>query len=154
MKLNTYTQGLNGWLYLRVVKMRIHIEGIELFTTQWWQYRLSWHFTLSLQTRLSKVQKKKRKRKWGQTSPPEVEMLIGFCKQACTCSQSRTYTNLSNASAALRKPFFLQVSQQGLILSTSNSDASCDESLMWENWKTIIWTWQISLAGQSSHSSC
>ncbi len=29
-----------------------------------------------------------------------------------------------------QKSVFLQVSQQGLILSTSNSDASCDESLM------------------------
>lgn len=72
---------------------------------QWWLYRLVWYCGPSLQTTLSAAQKK-RERKWGQTSSPEVETLIGSSKQTHTCSQSRTYASLSNASAALRKAFF------------------------------------------------
>lgn len=79
---------------------------------------------------------------------------LDSAKKTHSCSQSHTWKKLSNTSAALTKLFLLQLSQQGLISYTSNSDASCDESLKWENWKTIIWTWQFSLAGQSSLRSC
>lgn len=118
---------------------------------QWWD----WFDTPASphKPRFEKVKKRKTKR--GQRHHRRWKHWLDSAKEkTCTPAVAAVLTQTCQTLQLLSENrFFLQVSQQGLILSTSNSDASCDESLMWENWKTIIWTWQFSLAGQSRHSS-
>jgi len=82
--------------------------------------------------------------------------LIGFCNETSTYSQSCTYTNLSNLlhllswrertrgkASITARPYRLHF----------NSDASCDDSLMGDNWKTVIWTRQFWLTDHPTVST-
>lgn len=99
-----------------------------------------------LRTNHALKRSKKRKTKWGQRRHRRWKHWLDSAKEkTCTPAVAAALTQTCQTLQLLSENrfFFPQVSQQGLILSTSNSDASCDESLMWENWKTIIWTWQF-----------
>lgn len=94
-----------GWTH--ILKNKSWVQA-DILTPQWWD-----RFGAPASPHKPRFEKvKKEENKMRPASSPEVETLIGFCKRknVHTCSRSRAHTDLSNASAALRKPFLFSSS--------------------------------------------